>query len=57
VQEVEELKPSIALDLEEILSCSKIKYFSNPSSRARYSYQYSINFRPSNDDERDQFID
>jgi hypothetical protein len=34
VQEVEELKPSVALDLEEILSCSKIKYFSNQSSRA-----------------------
>jgi len=57
VQEVDELKRSIALDLEGILSCSKIKYFSNPSSRAYYSYKYSIHFRPSNDDERDQFID
>jgi len=56
-QEMEQLRQSIALDLEEILSSSKIKLFPNPLSPAHSTHKLSAHFVPRNDDERDEFVD
>ncbi len=57
MQEVEQLKRSISLDLQDILSASKVKYYPNPSTPAHFSNKNSIHFVPCNSDESDQFVD
>jgi hypothetical protein len=56
-QEVEELKQMISADLEEVECNSKVRYYVNPTVNAAKSSVSSINFEPSNEDERDEFID
>ncbi len=55
--EVEQLKVSIAADLEGIGKNSKIRYYPNPEAPACRSSNSSIHFAPQNDDDRDVFID
>ncbi len=56
-QEVEELKQMIPADLEEVECNSEVRYYVNPTVNAAKSSVSSINFEPSNEDERDEFID
>jgi hypothetical protein len=55
--EVEQLKLSIAADLEGILKNSKTRYYPNLTAPACKSNKCSIHFAPPNDDDKDAFID
>jgi len=54
---VEELKQLIAADLEVIDFRSKIRYYVNTPAAAKRRIFSSIHFEPSNQDEKDDFVD
>ncbi len=57
LQQVEELKESIALDLADIIANSKVKLIPDLRSPARNTNKLSIHFIPRISDEKDEFIE
>jgi hypothetical protein len=57
LEEIDNMKFSIASDLEDISSSSKIKFFPNPCTPGCTTHKQSLHYLPIHDDDRDQFMD